>query len=495
MIAVKQTFERALALHRRGRLSQAAKLYRSVLRAHPRHAKTLHLLGRLKLQEGDRAGALRLLRSAVQISPSAASCHEDLAEALYRSGDIHRAEAEARLALRFDDSLHRPWNLIGLIHLDQSCCEQAIEAFTEAMRRKIPYPEAMIHLAVALNRKGEFELADRYSRLALRVRPDSPHAWSNLGISLKGRGLLDEAQAAFERASALPLARVNLGYVHLLRGNVEEGLRLYEKRKEILGIGRGMKGEEWDGQPHPGRRLLVIHEQGLGDTILMSRFFERLTTMFAGVSVLVQPPLERLIALSVPSVTVCSGTEGIGYDYWCPTMSLPLLLGIDRVDRIPVDPWIRSIRSASGSSSIRIGLNWAGNPSFAYDRVRSAHLDDLALLLRVGGVEWVSLHKGHLENEAARYGLATPLAEARDLLDTAEVIAGLDLVVSTETAVPNLSAAMGIPTCVLASKDHDWRWRDWYRGVEVLIQEAPGNWYGPVAGVLQRLEKLLASVR
>jgi len=139
----------------------------------------------------------------------------------------------------------------------------------------------------------------------------------------------------------------------------------------------------------------------------------------------------------------------------------------------------------------RIGINWAGNPSFHYDRIRSTSLESLAPLLAVPGVEWVSLHKGHCEHEAARYGLPQPLREARDFYDTAVVLAGLEMVVSTETAVPNLSAALGTPTCVLVAVDHDWRWRSWYRDVAICSQEEPGVWASAVNKALTAVTGLI----
>src|SRR4029077_5590671 len=133
---------------------------------------------------------------------------------------------------------------------------------------------------------------------------------------------------------------------------------------------------------------------------------------------------------------------------WCGHMSLPHKLGIRSLSEVPCTPWLALETPRTPRRRPRVGLNWAGNPAFTYDFVRSTHLDQLAMLLQVGDVEWCSLHRGHLEHEAAAFGLPQPLLEARDFLDTACVIYDLDLVISTETAVPNLSAAMGVRTCV-----------------------------------------------
>lgn len=140
---------------------------------------------------------------------------------------------------------------------------------------------------------------------------------------------------------------------------------------------------------------------------------------------------------------------------------------------------------------MRVGINWAGNPSYAYDHVRSTSLESFLPLLEVPGIEWVSLHRGTREHEAEAYGLPQPLRDAADFLDTARVIAGLDLVISTETAVPNLSAAMGVPTCVMCVQDVDWRWGSWYRGVTIAAQQEAGNWNGPIAAAAGALCEVL----
>ena len=76
--------------------------------------------------------------------------------------------------------------------------------------------------------------------------------------------------------------------------------------------------------------------------------------------------------------------------------------------------------------------------------------------------------------------------------DTAVVLSGLDLVISTETAVPNLSAALGIPTCILSTPDPDWRWTCWYAGVSICRQEVAGNWFGAIAGALEVIRSTLS---
>jgi Flp pilus assembly protein TadD len=413
------------------------------------------------------------------------------AEKRLRRHDAAGAERELREVLRLDPRDAIAHNLLGLVHLERREYPEALTAFSAAIRLRTPYPEALVNLAVACNRTGEHELALRVCEMALAATPGNPLALVNQGMAWKGLRRLDEAKRSFELAGAHPMARFNLGHTLLLEDDLERGLPLYEERRALLRVGAGLRGAPWTGEARPGDTLLVVPEQGLGDFVLMSRFFAPLADRFARVVVHAPAPLARLLAGLDPRLEVVTSLEGTRWDVWAPIMSLPLLLGMRRLEDVPTAPWMDFAEPAAPRERPRVGINWAGNPSYAYDAVRSTSLDTFAPLLAIADVEWVSLHRGVREAEADAFGLAQPLREAADFLDTARVLADLDLVVSTETAIPNLSAAMGIPTCVMSVRDVDWRWRGWYHGVTVCAQQAPGNWFGPIAEAAAALAVLV----
>ena len=150
-----------------------------------------------------------------------------------------------------------------------------------------------------------------------------------------------------------------------------------------------------------------------------------------------------------------------GWDFWTPPMSLPYYCRT-RLDSIPAaipylsaDPaklakWSRLLPA----SGVCVGLAWKGNPDFENDGDRSLpSLDLLAPLGSVAGVNFVSLQKGAGEDEARRPPAGLSLLALGDALedfaDTAAVIAGLDLVISVDTAVAHLAGALGKPCWVL----------------------------------------------
>lgn len=489
--------DRARARLIEGDLARAETDLRRVLATSPGHAEALLLLGVTLTRRGAAAEAARVLTQAVARAPHDPMPREHLVEALRRSGALVEAEAQCHAVLERDPGRATTLNLLGLVRLDAGDAAGAAEIFADAIRSNPRFADAMINLGVALNRTGRYEQAIAILERVLRTSPSHPLALTNLGMALKGLRRLDAAANAFERAAGFAPARFNLGFVHLLRNDLARGLPLLEARKELLGIGAGLPAPEWEGESSPDEALLVIPEQGLGDTLMMCRFLPELAARFRRVTAVVAPPLVRLIARAFPNLDVRSEVGDAEYDVWCSTMSLPFRLGIDAVERIPRRPWLSGTmlglgdRAADhGNGPPRIGINWAGNPAYAYDAIRSTTLDTLRPLLEVPGVEWVSLHKGAREPEAEAAGLAQPLREARDFLDTAEVVAGLDLVISTETAIPNLSAAMGVPTCVLASTDPDWRWGAWYAGVTLCAQETTGDWSAAVARALEVVHAL-----
>lgn len=486
--------ELALAHVQSGRFAEAETELRRALALQPGHPDALNLMGVVLLQRGDYDRAVDCMRRAVRVSPASHSLRENLGEALRRSGDPAGARAEAEAILRSAPDRAAAWAILGRLAMDAGQLGEAATLLSRALQRSPKDLDVLLSLMVVCNRAGEYALARRYGEVGLKLRPEDARIWTNIGQAYRAERRFTLAADAFGRAGAFPPARFNLGFVRMHEHDLS-GLELLEERKALLGLGAGLSMPEWQGESRPDATLLVLNEQGMGDTLLMSRFYPRLAAQFAKVVACVQAPLVRLLRAEFPDVTFVTSPEGVAADAWVPMMSLPYRLGITSLDQVPNEPWLRvpSPPARQSDSRPRVGVNWAGNPGYAYDALRSTHLATLAPLLAIEDVEWVSLHRGHLEHEAAEAGLLQPLAAAKDFLDTAEVLRTCDLVISTETAVPNLSAAMGVPTVVLTSPDYDWRWTDWYPGVRVCSQWVPGDWSGALAGAIEAVGELLVA--
>ncbi len=95
-----------------------------------------------------------------------------------------------------------------------------------------------------------------------------------------------------------------------------------------------------------------------------------------------------------------------------------------------------------------------------------------------------------------------PFADLRDQLksweDTASILKGLDLVITSCTSVAHLSAALGVETWVIVPVLPYYVWSVpgeksvWYDSVRLFRQTTYGDWSAPLIAVSQALKERLA---
>ena len=126
----------------------------------------------------------------------------------------------------------------------------------------------------------------------------------------------------------------------------------------------------------------------------------------------------------------------------------------------------------------------------ATDRLRSIPLTLLPPLLATPAIAWISLQHGR----PAPPGVFDPMPTVTDFADTAAIIANLDTIVSVDTSIAHLAAAMGKQVLLLDRYDTCWRWlhaRDdspWYpRTLRIIRQQTPGDWPGVLQSAAESL--------
>lgn len=440
--------------------------------------------GNRRLAARDYRGAEACFRRAVVLAPHMAEAHANLAWVLEQDRRDEAAEAGYRRALAL-----QPGSI-----------------------------DILINHGAFLGRLRRLDEAQAQYRRALDIDPLCAPAWSNLAALHAQAGRFEQAEDCCRRALAIDPehagAHVNLAYICLRAGRFEEGWRhQHWRRLPYAGQALG-DGPRWCGESLEGKSLLIGPEGGHGDMIQFCRYVPLLKRRGARrVVILCQAALCTLLA-SIEGVdeVVAAGAAVPRCDLWVPLLSLPGLCDT-RLQTIPASiPYLAAPASggpallpARDGQSLRVGLAWQGNPRHANDDQRSIHDPEvLAPLGAVAGLQWIEIQHGasdsHRDALRRSLGIVQSCTPLESFADTARLLAGLDLVITVDSAVAHLAGALGRSCWVLLPWHMaDWRWLSertdspWYPGVMRLFRQSRhGDWPGVIDGLAGALRQWVA---
>ncbi|MGD0102897.1 MAG: glycosyltransferase family 9 protein [Rhodopila sp.] len=438
---VEQALSRAQAAAQAKRLNEANGICADVLAAAPDQPAALALQGIVAALAGDPERGIVQLRRAIELRPGNAAWYahfSSLCRATYRM-------------------------------------EEALAAGQESIRLDANNPEHLVNLSLIF---ADVDDRDRAMTCLLRA------------LGLKH----DHADGHLAMAQNL-----------LAIGDFDAGWMEYEWRNQTE-AGKAtmpaLTSAHWNGMRIPNGRLLLVGDQGYGDTIQFARYIpmaaERCQEVVMGCSAEMGPLLANM-----PGVKqYCHRwTDVPGHAAHCRLSSLPYLFRT-QLDTIPAkvpylkaDPariafWQKRLAKGSPPGVKRIGLAWTGRPTHPNDRRRSLPLAALKSLADAGPAAFVSLQKPmparDRETLASFPGMIDLSDELMDFGETAAVLENLDLLITVDTAMGHLAGALNRPAWILTPKAADWRWMldredsPWYPSVRLFRQRKPGNWEEPI---------------
>ena len=373
-------------------------------------------------------------------------------------------------------------------------------------------PPALDALGVCLYFQNRLDESVSAYRRALALDGNRATTWYNLGTALSDDGNAEEAIAAYRHCLALDpgneSAKYNLSRSLLLVGQWQEGWQLYEARgRKNNPLYTTLDYERWTGEP-PGRYVLVLTtEQGIGDAIQFARFAGELKRR--GYEVVLWTA-----ALLAPLLKGCAGVghvfagQGLKIEgapvKWSPLMSVPAALGLTPDNSAVIGPLSHcraGARSALGATDRQERLqDRHGVARQCGPRQRLAPLDApcrAQAAAEIPGIRLISLQKRPGTRKSPRPGSATvskhsqtiTTSAPRALLDTAAIMANLNMVISVDTMAAHLAGALGRPVWLALDDRPDWRWllgrsdSPWYPTMRLFRQQRRGDWGAIVAAM------------
>ena len=384
-------------------------------------------------------------------------------------------------------------SLMGDILLLQKRPEQALGALLQARELGDGSPQNNFNIGSAYLALARYEDAKIYFDHALVIDPLMVAAQVNKGLAEHSLMNLDAALRCFDAALCIDPGHIdaqwNKSHVLLTLGRYEEGFRLYETRwrnPKIQLKKRKFDSKLWLGQePLSGKTILLYSEGGFGDTIQFIRYAK----LFGpDVKLIIQcqlPLIELVSGMRLGAEVIAPGDTPPPHDFHCPLMSLPLAFGttietVPRFDRYLAAPdkhmkkWGAFLEQLAGP---KVGIVARGSSSFSNDKNRSIGLAEMLGHLPANA-SYVVLQKDLSNDERAFIKSCDNIVAPGDALetfaDTAAICTHLDQVISVDTGVAHLAAALGKCTTILLAQRPDWRWGHkckksvWYPSAKLL---------------------------
>lgn len=429
-------------------------------------------------------------------------------------GDHNHAYHLLLAAVNNDPKLIGGWNNLGaMLHQWKRFGPAAIafqKAHTLALTQSLPLMNYAWNLHL-IGRSAEaldliVQVTEREDATAL--------AWVNRSQIHLALDQVMEADKAARKAvelgpnEAMPHLALALALLRL--GDYASGLEEYAARfayvPELQELAK-MPYDFWKpGMDISKKRLFIVGEQGVGDSIQFLRFVHDASQHAKETRVRVHAQCLRLFKDNLPSQIEIQPIphEFPAADVYCPMLSLPVAMGYNA--KAYKRSWhAYTINTPSpyefpDDGAKRIGICWKGDPKHDNTRWRDCTLEMMLTLGEIPGCQLYSLQKeGRSDIEAiGTHGVMHDLAPfINDVVDTMAICKRLDVVVTVDTSVAHMSGSVGTRTFLMTPRRGlDWRWSDgedktiWYPHMTMVRQGVVGDWLG----VIQRIRRAIVAL-
>lgn len=500
-------------------------------------------LGVLFLHGGRARRALKMFNRALELAPDNTPVRYLVAQTYLSKGKKVEQEQELRKVVADDTTHAAALNDLGVIEVQANNYDAAIDLFQRAADAPEPFPgarvnagniqlicdrnrdaektfdqalseqpnaiDALIGKATAQRRNGNLDNALLTAERAASLAPENGPVRNTAGMVYRELGIFDAAENHFSEAIELspedPAPKSNLALLNLLQGEWSKAWPDYEARIQLpnFEMSWGLpQVPKWDKQDLEGQTIIVLSEQGFGDSIHYARFLPMLAEKSEGTLFAVQPELAPLMESLSPKVTIIAPEQSLPeIDFYSLLLSLPGSLGIAGPEDIDGGAYLTApeipealSKVISKLNGLKVGINWRGAPRHTEDFKRSISLDALSPLMGLESVSFVSLDFSGSDQPTPK-GMLDVSEYVSDFGDSAALVNALDLVISVDTSTVHLAGAIGKDCWAMIPFVPDWRWQlegdttPWYDSVKLFRQPERNNWASVIERIKSELEK------
>lgn len=499
-------------------------------------------LGLLFLHGGRARRAIKMFSKVLELDPSQTRVRYFMAQAFKTQGKKDEYEEAVRQVVDEDPNDAEALNDLGLIEVQKGNYQSAIELFEKAANADEPLAgartnlaniqllidenaaaektfdlvlaespnaiEALIGKSTAQRRKGDLDDALLTAERAVSLAPDNASARNAAGTIYREMGIFDAAESHFSEALKKspndPAPLSNLALLNLLQGEWLKAWPNYETRTALPGfqLSWGMPPvPKWSGEDLNGQAILILSEQGFGDSIQFARFLPAIAENAGKTLFAVQPELAPLMESLSANVTIIAPDQSLpDIDFYSLLLSIPGNLKIPGPTDISGEAYLTApspskdlSKAIQNLEGFKVGINWRGAPKHTEDFKRSIDFEALSPIFEIDGVSFVSLDFSDSNHEMPS-NIIDVSAHISDFADSAALVDSLDLVISVDTSTVHLAGALGKQCWAMIPFVPDWRWSlkedttPWYDSVRLFRQPKRGDWASVIGRIKTELE-------
>lgn len=513
LLGIDQSFESLLIL---GNTFEATKDYKNALKVYqkcqsrnPTQTVVYEALSRVYYALGQIQDSLTILHVGISINPNDNRLRLLYGNTLAQQDRYDLAEKVYEHILMIDSTSIPAQINLGVAKKELFKYDEAHMLYSKVIEQDPNNSGAYNNLGVLYKTQKKFLEACKALKNALFLNPNNVDALANMGAILKETNKPLWAEPFYEKALLLNPHHVNanldLGIIKMLLENYESGMHYYEYRKNLKEflpklIDLDPKKSYKRKMEIDKKRILVYGEQGFGDAIHFVRFLPELRLKGAYVILRVRPELERIFKNAQLADEII--LEGVieEHDFHMPLLSIPYYMGIDILQYKTPFPYLgffQKSKNRVNKKPKKIAFSFGGSPTHKGNTLRQIPIEYFEKLALAINYDLLSIQLGQdrdrLKACSFYHKIQDCAEQIHDFHDTAEILLGCDLLITSDTSVAHLAGAMGIKTWVLIPINPDWRWGRkkettfWYPSLELFRQFSKGDWKHPFEEIYSRL--------
>ena len=459
---------------------------------------------------------------AIKLKPNFAEAYQNKAIVLQKMHLFEESLKNYDEAIKLNPNYAEAYNNKGVVLKSLNRLEEAIESYNKAIKLKINYAEAYNNKGITLKTLDRFEEAIQNYNKAIELNPYYIEAYNNLSFIFQFKKDFNNAllylNKALKKKPNSEITKYAIGTLNLKFKKFSEGWKGYESRKNLKD--RDIKIRQYDSFKCPSfdqiknKKILVYAEQGLGDTILFSRYIKILFELNNKITFEIFPQLSKIFKnINNYCEITTKRSDPLKFDYVCSLMSLPMIFKTEyhnipiainnllTVEQEKILFWKNKIKS----DNLRIGISWRGNKQNLPLFDRFFELKSFYNISKIKNIDLISLQKDFnpkLENinNTVRIKNFENLDNGNDaFLDTVAIMENLDLIITPDTSIVHLAGTLGKKTWLILKSDPDWRWflddnkTPWYPSVSIFRQRKINNWEDTFVEIEDKLKELVKS--